>query len=67
MAVIQGTLDIFSYTGLDLLFYIPNLVYYGLSLYFTGLAYKAFRLTGGIHGGQSKTDREKGHKKGSKK
>ena len=51
--VIYGIIGMLYKTNVNfnnMLFYIMSEVYYVLALYFLFLAYKNFRLTGGIHG-----------------
>lgn len=53
-ASIYGLINIFYFDQLNLLLYILNLMFYFIGLYFVLIAYKQFRLSGGIHGGKSR-------------
>ena len=58
LGLVNGFLNVFAFSTVSLLFYIITLVYLGFALWFAFFAYKAFRMTGGIHGGISKKERE---------
>lgn len=58
---IYGLLNLFSAKNISLLFYILNEIFYFSALYFGTLAYKDFRMSGGIHGTNGRT--RKGDKK----
>lgn len=59
---VHGIFRLFQYSELNLLFFILKLIYYCCALYFVALAYKKFRVTGGIHG---KLGRQKPRAEGS--
>ena len=59
IGLINGFINIFAFESVSLIFYIINLVYYGIAMYFAFMSYKNFRKSGGIHGGVSKKDRQK--------
>ena len=57
--VIYGVFHLFIYAKINLLFYILNVVFIGLASYFTMMAYRQFRFSGGIHGGPHASMKEK--------
>jgi hypothetical protein len=59
VGVIYGITNIFTQPAEVLIFYIINLVFLCFAVYFCWLAYKAFRMSGGIHGGLSREERAK--------
>ena len=48
--IIYGFVHIFAFSNVSLLFYIINLVFYCLALYWAYPAYRDFRKSGGIYG-----------------